>query len=119
MVVCLNEVVELQDRYPWYVDWLRGGGRAIWHPIPDLHAPHVDDAKALVRQLRSHLDAGETLLLHCGAGIGRAGTIAAAVFMSMGVPLEEALATVAANRPMAGPEAGAQRDLLEALATAP
>jgi hypothetical protein len=36
--------------------------------------------------------------------------------MSMGVGLDDAVAIVAANRPMAGPEAGAQRDLLEALA---
>ena len=116
VVVCLNEAVELEDRYPRYVAWLRADRRAIWHPIPDLHAPLVEDARSLVQELRDHLDAGETVLLHCGAGIGRAGTMAAAVLMSMGVPLNDAVATVAAHRPMAGPEAGAQRDLLVALA---
>jgi protein-tyrosine phosphatase len=115
-VVCLNERSELEDRYPRYLEWLSADARAIWHPIPDLHAPHIDDARQLVRELRERVDAGETLLVHCGAGIGRAGTIAAALLISMGVPLDEALATVAAHRPMAGPEAGAQRDLLAALA---
>jgi hypothetical protein len=32
------------------------------------------------------------------------------------VGLDEALATVAANRPMAGPEVGAQRELVSAFA---
>ena len=47
---------------------------------------------------------------------GATGTIAAAVLITMGSSLEEAVRVVAANRPMAGPEAGAQRELLEALA---
>lgn len=54
-------------------------------------------------------------VLHCGAGIGRAGTIAAALLMRGGLSHDEALARVASSRPMAGPEAGAQRDLLVAL----
>ena len=37
------------------------------------------------------------------------------VLLSMGVDLGEALATVAASRPMAGPEAGRQRELLDLL----
>ena len=56
------------------------------------------------------------MLLHCGAGIGRAGTIAIAVLLAMGEPLDGAARTVADHRPMAGPEAGAQTDLLTALA---
>ena len=117
-IVCLNEPHELAERYPAYVEWLRGASpaAAIWHPIPDLHAPALADARALADELVGRLDAGDRLLVHCGAGIGRAGTIAAAVLIRMGAPLGEALATVASARPMAGPEAGAQRDLLHALA---
>jgi protein-tyrosine phosphatase len=116
-VVCLNEAHELEGRYPEYVAWLRADPRAIWHPIPDLHAPATEDARLLALDLRDRIEAGEVLLVHCGAGIGRAGTLAAAVLLAFGVDLDTAVATVAAHRPMAGPEAGAQQELLAALAT--
>jgi protein-tyrosine phosphatase len=116
VVVCLNEAAELAERYPAYVTWLRSDPRAIWHPIPDLHAPDIGSAIALLRQLRDRIEEGETLLVHCGAGIGRAGTVAAGILLTLGAALDEALAIVAASRPMAGPEAGAQRELLEAIA---
>ena len=118
-VVCLNEPHEIDVRYPNYVAWLRRAHatEAIWHPIPDLHAPAVADARALVHELVARLDAGAGLLVHCGAGIGRAGTIAAAVLIQMGTSVDDALSIVAAARPMAGPEAGVQRDLLDALAS--
>ena len=120
VVVCLSEEAELDDRYPEYVAWLRAHqpARALWFPVPDLHAPALDDAAEMLEQLRARLEDGETLLLHCGAGIGRAGTIAAALLITMGLELDDALATVAADRPTAGPEVGAQADLLAALAAA-
>lgn len=116
VVLCLNERHELQDRYPDYVSWLRTDPRAWWVPVPDLHAPALGDAAALVDALVAHLDAGRTVLAHCGAGIGRAGTIAAAVLVVRGAVVEDAVATVAASRPGAGPEAGVQTRLLHALA---
>jgi protein-tyrosine phosphatase len=118
VVVCLNEEHELADRYPGYVEWLRANrpSRALWHPVPDFHVPAIDDARALVAEVRARLTAGEGVLLHCGAGIGRSGTVAAAVLIDLGVPLDDALATVRAARPMAGPEVGPQHDLLATLA---
>lgn len=119
-VVCLNERAELLDRYPAYVEWLDRNqpGRAVWQPIADLNAPDVDTAGMLLAELRRRVARGDVLLVHCGAGIGRAGTIAAGLLVTMGTPLATALATVAAHRTMAGPEAGAQADLLAALAGA-
>lgn len=116
-VVCLSQAPEIADRYPDYVAWLTANQpvRAVWHPVPDLHAPHLDEAVELVRALHDRVVTGEVLLVHCGAGIGRAGTIAAALLITMGDTLDAALTVVAANRPMAGPEAGVQRALLEAL----
>jgi len=119
-LVCLNERHELADRYPDYIAWLRHHhDRAVWHPIPDLHAPSLADARALLADLRGRVLTGHTLLVHCGAGIGRAGTIAAGLLITMGQHLDDALRIVAQHRPMAGPEAGPQRQLLEALASMP
>lgn len=115
-VVCLSQQHELIERYPHYVDWLTGAGdRAIWHPIPDLHAPSVPEATKLADEVLRRLDLGHTVLVHCGAGIGRAGTVAAAVLLRRGLDLDTALDTVASCRPSAGPEAGAQTELLHAM----
>jgi hypothetical protein len=118
MIVCLNERSELEGRYPEYVVWLvvHRGERAIWHPIPDLHAPPVERLQPFLDEIVARLDRGESILMHCGAGIGRAGTLAACVLMTMGVGADDALRIVADHRPMAGPEAGAQRDLIDHLA---
>ena len=118
-MVCLNQEHELSDRYPGYVEWLRthGDGRAIWFPVHDLHAPPLEATIALLERIHALLQDGEVLLVHCGAGIGRAGTIAAGTLLAMGESREQALATVAANRPMAGPETGAQQALISALAS--
>jgi protein-tyrosine phosphatase len=112
-VVCLNEPDEL-DRYPNYVEWLRSqpAARVLWWPIPDLYVPDRDAAPRLFEQLRSRLSGGQRLLMHCGAGIGRAGTIAAGILVTMGETPPDAIARVRAHRPMAGPEAGAQTEFL-------
>lgn len=117
-VVCLVERHELADRYPDYVGWLDGAGpaAAIWSPIHDLHAPAHPQAVALVEELASRLRAGTTLLVHCGAGIGRTGTVAIGVLLALGVELATAERVVAEARPGAGPEVGAQRHLVAWLA---
>jgi hypothetical protein len=117
-VVCLCEREELEGRYPEYLAWLTAneGTGAWWYPVADLHAPSLEQAVEFVDGLRQLLRSGHGVLMHCGAGIGRAGTLAAALLIRMGVPLRPALSTVAAARPMAGPEAGAQSELLDRLA---
>jgi protein-tyrosine phosphatase len=119
-VVCLNEAHELADRYPQYVAWLRSAPAtaAVWHPIPDFHAPSVDVARALVADLTGRLAGGGSLLVHCGAGQGRAGTLAVAILVALGTPLDDAFATVADARSLAGPQSPVQRDLCAALAEA-
>lgn len=116
VVVCLTERHELDQRYPEYVTWLqaRPAERAVWSPIPDLHVPDPPAAWSLVRTVTGHLEADRSVLMHCAAGIGRAGTLACLVLVTLGLSVEEAEATVASARPMAGPEAGAQRALLHA-----
>jgi len=116
-VVCLNERDELAGRYDDYVRWLTDAepDRVVWFPIPDLHAPRIEDVVSFLTELRGRLSRGDGLLMHCGAGIGRAGTMAAALLITMGIAPDAAVATVAAHRPLAGPEAGPQRELLDTL----
>ncbi|HTN79211.1 MAG TPA: dual specificity protein phosphatase family protein [Acidimicrobiales bacterium] len=118
VVVCLNESGELTDRYPEYVEWLLANRseRAIWFPLPDMHAPPTDAVTPFFQEIERRLAAGDGIVIHCGAGVGRAGTIAAALLMRRGVSLDDALATVAAHRPMAGPQTLAQALFLEELA---
>lgn len=119
VVVCLNELGELSSRYPGYVEWLKANqpDRAVWFPVPDLHVPDVDQLLGLLDDLHARLAAGRGLLVHCGAGIGRAGTVATALLMGLGRDLDAALAQVAASRPMAGPQTAEQELLLTHLAT--
>jgi protein-tyrosine phosphatase len=116
-VVCLNEEHELAERYPDYVTWLRQQPpqRALWYPIPDLHAPAVAHFEPVLAGVVDRIVAGERLIVHCGAGIGRAGTTAVAVLVSLTVPLDEALERVRRHRPGAGPEAGSQLEMVRQL----
>jgi protein-tyrosine phosphatase len=116
-VVCLNEAHELDDRYPHYVAWLHTERhrQAVWFPIPDLHAPPVIAMERLLDDLLGRLHAGEHLLVHCGAGIGRAGTTAVGVLLRLGWDLDDALVHVRRHRPLAGPEAGEQLRLVREL----
>ena len=120
-VVCLTQRHELIDRYPAYVSWLdeHQPVRATWAATPDLGTLSADESLHLFRALSNLVQAGSKLVVHCAAGIGRSGTAAVAILMLLGVEIGEAEDIVAANRPMAGPETGPQRDLLESLANAP
>jgi protein-tyrosine phosphatase len=59
---------------------------------------------------------GESVIVHCAAGIGRAGSFATALCVMSGMDLDVAIAHVRRHRPGAGPEAGEQREVLDELA---
>lgn len=119
LIVCLVEAHELRGRYDEYLDWLRAnnGEAARWLPTHDLGVPEFNDALALFSDIAHELQAGRNVVVHCAAGIGRAGTTAVATLMILGSQLNDALDIVRQHRPMAGPEAGTQRELVQMLQT--
>lgn len=112
-VVCLVERHEVADRYPDYVQWLETSGRATWFPIPDLDFPPLDDVARVLESIRVRLTIGQSVIAHCAAGRGRAGTLAVAICSDLGMNLAESLRHVRAHRPGAGPEVGVQMNFVE------
>jgi hypothetical protein len=100
------------ERYDGYVEWLERSEWALWFPIPDFHAPSVHDAMPMLEAITTRLGSDDAVLLHCSAGMGRAGTMAVCTLMVLGVSRDDALARVRDDRPGAGPEVGAQRALV-------
>ena len=71
-------------------------------PIPDVSTPDLQFETgwpAVSDHLRSRLDAGENILIHCRGGLGRSGMIAARLLAESGVDAEEAIARVRAVWP--------------------
>ncbi len=81
-------------------------------PIPDGCAP--PDAAAFDRaigQIVAALAAGETVVVHCRGGLGRAGTVTAASLIALGQPVDRAMALVRSVRPGAIENASQERYL--------
>jgi hypothetical protein len=116
-VVCLVEEHEIIGRYPDYVEWLRRSPRALWFPVHDLSTPPSAQAFSLYDDVWARLVRGRHVVAHCGAGMGRAGTLAVALCLHAGLELDAALEHVRRSRPGAGPEVGAQTEVVVELAS--
>ena len=116
-VVCLVEEHELVNRYDPYVQWHRdnAGTPSVWFPIPDLTYPSFEDSIEFVEHVTALVRDKGSMVVHCAAGIGRAGTTATAILMMLGMSMHEAMTHVRAHRPMAGPETGRQEEFIRQL----
>jgi protein-tyrosine phosphatase len=117
VVVCLTQRHELEERYPAYVAWLdTKPAAARWYPTHDLHSPGLEAFVTIIDEITTLIRDNKSVIVHCAAGIGRAGTTAVGVMMRLGMSELDALKHVRAYRPMAGPEAGTQRLVISDLA---
>ena len=80
------------------------------HPVPDRDVPAAPDAFAeFVDEVMNRLLNGETVVAHCLGGQGRAGTLAACLFVQAGMTPVHAIEHVRAARPGAVETAGQER----------
>lgn len=81
----------------------RAHGLEWWHlPVIDGAAPGSRFESAWAdagRALHARLDAGERIVLHCHAGMGRTGAVAARLLVERGMAPEQAVLTVRRARP--------------------
>jgi protein-tyrosine phosphatase len=83
-------------------------------PIPDREVPSSQtEFAALLDKIDRDLTAGRNVILHCRAGIGRSGLVAACLLVMKGVSPEEAVKKVSAARGVSVPETKEQRNWID------
>ena len=99
-IVCLVTRAEVRGKSPEYAAALDAKTVPCdveMFPIPDFGVP--DDREtfwAFARRIAGRLEAGRRVLVHCGAGIGRTGTLATCVLLGLGETEGEARRVIAA-----------------------
>jgi len=68
-------------------------------PVRDFTAPSLEQMTEFVAAVESSVATGRPVGVHCTAGLGRSGTMAAAYLVSTGVSADVAIATVRGLRP--------------------
>ena len=95
----IHRVIDLRDSFPGgMIDLDRVGIERLHLPVPNYGAPTDDQFEAAMR-LADSVAAPPALLIHCGSGSGRAPTLAVALLLRRGMPLNEALERVRTARP--------------------
>jgi protein-tyrosine phosphatase len=118
-VVSLTSNQEIKEKSPDFSRAINSNAfktRRISFPIQDFGIPSDRNSfLELSTDLAKSLSNGENILIHCGAGIGRTGTLAISVLMSIGIDPNKASQLVGSAG--SGPETSDQEDLLNWIKT--
>ena len=112
LIVCLTPRHEIASLSPAYEVAVRTGTLPMhWLPLPMRDfglADNLRDFRAGIERVAEAVTAGDAVLLHCAAGIGRTGTAAACLLKRLGVPRDLALQQVlaAGSNPQSAAQAG-------------
>jgi protein-tyrosine phosphatase len=97
-VLCLTPIKEVIEKSPDYYSTISTGKHPwLFHyfPIPDYGVPDDRDGFLFLSELMAkNIFAGDAVLTHCGAGIGRAGTFAMVIAMALGMSRQDGAAAV-------------------------
>lgn len=113
-LVCLAPLNEIQSKSPDYFRAIQTSDLPCEHKIfevPDFGIPEDRSGfLKLAQQVAVRLKSGDRILLHCAGGIGRTGTFAICVLISLGFDRQQACETI--HNAGSGPETKAQRELI-------
>lgn len=113
-IVCLTPTQELAALSPAYGEALERGLPFGWRQLAMRDyglALQAEDFRELVDGVAQGLHDGDSTLLHCAAGIGRTGTVAACVLKRLGLTTPQALQRV--RQAGSNPQSAAQSGLIE------
>ncbi len=88
-------ILSLVEEEPQLENYRKAGFNAHHVPVNDFHAPTMEQIENCVEYIASH----PPIYVHCYAGYGRAGTIAAAWLIKNGMSAMDAIRTIRALRP--------------------
>ena len=113
-ILSLASLDEIENKSPTYATAIKSHQlpcEYISFPIDDYNVPE-DREKfgSFVKNVAERLRNGERLLMHCGAGIGRTGTVACCILIELGLSKEKAEKTV--SEAGSHPENDLQKELV-------
>ena len=88
------------------------------YPIKDFGLPDPSHFADLIRDVKESLEAGHHLAVHCRAGIGRSGMVAACTLIALGATAQTAVTLTARARGVSIPDTVEQGNFIASFAQA-